>query len=94
MILFLALYPQLALHRSEGSVKTAVAAAHATRRCTANSARARRRPQAIEVQERGSNEATVITLATAHLKGPHIDFAGLSPLIALLGGAASCCWSA
>jgi len=27
------------------------------------------------------------TLATTHLKGPHIDFAGLSPLIALLGGA-------
>ncbi len=27
------------------------------------------------------------TLATAHLKGPHIDFAGLSPLIGLLGGA-------
>ncbi len=26
-------------------------------------------------------------LATAHLKGPHIDFAGLSPLFALLGGA-------
>jgi NADH-quinone oxidoreductase subunit N len=26
-------------------------------------------------------------LASAHLKGPHIDFAGLSPLIALLGGA-------
>ncbi|HXD55923.1 MAG TPA: NADH-quinone oxidoreductase subunit N [Solirubrobacteraceae bacterium] len=26
-------------------------------------------------------------LATAHLKGPHIDFGGLSPLIALLGGA-------
>ncbi|MGD1057956.1 MAG: NADH-quinone oxidoreductase subunit N [Solirubrobacteraceae bacterium] len=26
-------------------------------------------------------------LAEAHLKGPHIDFAGLSPLIALLGGA-------
>jgi NADH-quinone oxidoreductase subunit N len=26
-------------------------------------------------------------LATAHLKGPHIDWAGLSPLIALLGGA-------
>jgi NADH-quinone oxidoreductase subunit N len=25
-------------------------------------------------------------LAAAHLKGPHIDFAGLSPLIALLGG--------
>jgi NADH-quinone oxidoreductase subunit N len=28
-----------------------------------------------------------VTLATAHLKGPHIDFVGLSPLIALLGGA-------
>ncbi len=26
-------------------------------------------------------------LATANLKGPHVDFAGLSPLIALLGGA-------
>ncbi len=26
-------------------------------------------------------------LATAHLKGPHVDFAALSPLIALLGGA-------
>ena len=29
VILFMALYPQLALHRSEGSVKTAVASAHA-----------------------------------------------------------------
>ena len=27
------------------------------------------------------------TLTTAHLRGPHVDFAGLSPLIALLGGA-------
>jgi NADH-quinone oxidoreductase subunit N len=27
-------------------------------------------------------------VATAHLKGPHVDFAALSPLIALLGGAA------
>ncbi len=27
-------------------------------------------------------------LVIAHLKGPHVDFAGLSPLIALLGGAA------
>ncbi len=25
---------------------------------------------------------------STHLKGPHVDFAGLSPLIALLGGAA------
>jgi NADH-quinone oxidoreductase subunit N len=28
-----------------------------------------------------------LPLATAHLKGPHVDFAALSPLIALLGGA-------
>ncbi|MGH2874814.1 MAG: NADH-quinone oxidoreductase subunit N [Solirubrobacteraceae bacterium] len=28
-----------------------------------------------------------ILLATAHLKGPHVDFAALSPLIALFGGA-------
>ncbi len=25
-------------------------------------------------------------LASAHLRGPHVDFAGLSPLLALLGG--------
>ena len=30
---------------------------------------------------------SITLLATAHLKGPHVDFAGLSPLIALLGGA-------
>ncbi|MGH2903523.1 MAG: NADH-quinone oxidoreductase subunit N, partial [Solirubrobacteraceae bacterium] len=30
----------------------------------------------------------MLTLASATLKGPHVDFAGLSPLIALLGGAA------
>jgi NADH-quinone oxidoreductase subunit N len=29
----------------------------------------------------------ITVLATATLKGPHVDFAGLSPLIALLGGA-------
>jgi NADH-quinone oxidoreductase subunit N len=29
----------------------------------------------------------VTLLATAHLRGPHVEFAGLSPLIALLGGA-------
>jgi NADH-quinone oxidoreductase subunit N len=32
--------------------------------------------------------ALMLTLATTHLKGPHIDFAGLSPVIALLGGSA------
>jgi NADH-quinone oxidoreductase subunit M len=35
VILFMALYPQLALHRSEGSVKTAVASAHADSEPTA-----------------------------------------------------------
>jgi NADH-quinone oxidoreductase subunit N len=29
----------------------------------------------------------IVPLATAHLKGPHVDFAALSPLIALLAGA-------
>src|ERR1700680_866663 len=28
----------------------------------------------------------MLEIATAHLKGPHVDFAALSPLIALLGG--------
>jgi NADH-quinone oxidoreductase subunit N len=28
-----------------------------------------------------------VSATTTHLKGPHVDFAGLSPLIALLGGA-------
>ena len=28
-----------------------------------------------------------MALASAALKGPHVDFAGLSPLIALFGGA-------
>jgi NADH-quinone oxidoreductase subunit N len=31
--------------------------------------------------------SAAIALATTHLKGPHVDFAALSPLIALLGGA-------
>jgi NADH-quinone oxidoreductase subunit N len=31
--------------------------------------------------------ASSLQLASAHLKGPHVDFAGLSPLVALLGGA-------
>jgi NADH-quinone oxidoreductase subunit N len=30
---------------------------------------------------------SIALLATTHLTGPHVDFAGLSPLIALLGGA-------
>jgi NADH-quinone oxidoreductase subunit N len=30
---------------------------------------------------------SALVLGVAHIKGPHIDFAGLSPLLALLGGA-------
>ncbi len=33
------------------------------------------------------SHSSLALVATVHLKGPHIDFAGLSPLIALLGGA-------
>src|SRR5206468_11381462 len=36
--------------------------------------------------EQGRNGMTSL-LAASHLKGPHIDWAGLSPLLALLGGA-------
>jgi NADH-quinone oxidoreductase subunit N len=35
----------------------------------------------------GRAQMMLTPLAEAHLKGPHVDFAGLSPLIALLGGA-------
>src|SRR5205807_9651307 len=38
-------------------------------------------------QLRGTGDQVSTLLATAHLHGPHVDFAGLSPLIALLGGA-------
>jgi len=30
---------------------------------------------------------SAVALASAHLKGPHVDFGGLAPLLALLGGA-------
>ena len=105
VIVFLALYPQLALHRSEGSVDRAIARAQLYERRWLN---ARRLPSA-EVQrlEAGAQRTAdkhgervrrvsrdlrwpielAPLLATTHLKGPHVDFAGLSPLIALLGGA-------
>ena len=92
VILFLALYPQFALHRSEGSVKTAVASAQAR-----SSGRSERSPASLAgtVATQARHRRTItnadrmtLVLATATLKGPHVDFAGLSPLIALLGGAA------
>src|SRR4029077_1372042 len=49
---------------------------------------ARRRPARLHrVGEQAMSQPAALLLATAHLKGPHVDFAGLSPLIALLGGA-------
>ena len=36
----------------------------------------------------GRDRRMTTLLAATHLKGPHIDWAGLSPLLALLGGAA------
>ena len=98
VILFLALYPQFALHRSEGSVKT--------RRVRGAGARAQPpRPVPLlrrhgehrrDREHRTMNHLPLFSpaLATATLKGPHVDFAGLSPLIALLGGAVWCCSSA
>ncbi len=95
VILFMALYPQLALHRSEASVKTAVASAHddATTPSLSQAIAAAQRlippAQSVTVTsgQLGASQMSVALLATAHLKGPHIDFAALSPLIALLGGA-------
>ena len=97
VILFLALYPQLALHRSEGSVKAAVAqraggraASDAARRARRLNARAGAGVAAASrdagERERMSSRAAALA-RHAHLKGPHVDFAALSPLIALLGGA-------
>ena len=86
VILFLALYPQLALQRSERSVK-------AGRGPLAKSLADLRSPASDRAthadRDPGDQVSAALTLlATAHLKGPHIDFAALSPLIALLGGAA------
>ncbi len=72
VIVFLALYPQGALKRTESSASASVAAAHCGRSTTG--------PIGLWPATR-----TMILLAT--LKGPHVDFAALSPLIALFGGA-------
>jgi NADH-quinone oxidoreductase subunit M len=53
VILFMALYPQLALHRSEGSVKTAVAAAHADASSPAPALASAAPAQGVEVQSAG-----------------------------------------
>src|SRR5262249_23467547 len=54
--------------------------------------RARRLPAARDTGIAGMSSLAAaplgaLALAVAHLKGPHVDFAALSPLIALLGGA-------
>ncbi len=114
VIVFFAVYPQLALTRSEGSVKAAVASVSAVegphggghQRAGVDRRRGpvRRWPARTECQRRRRGRAwsggeggraypmTYVPyfpahVATAHLKGPPVNFAGLSPLIALLGGA-------
>ena len=69
VIVFMAVYPQLALKRSEAFDQGGC------RECASVTANA--------VPERLGERAAMI----ATLKGPDVDFAALSPLIALLGGA-------
>ena len=91
VILALALYPQFALHRSEGSVKGAVFEAQAL----AHNPNAQFHYFDRHGEHRRDREHRTMNYTAAlltrdrhgHLKGPHVDFAGLSPLIALLGGA-------
>ena len=103
VILFFAVYPQLALHRSEGSATAAVAAAQAIANPPASSLAAAEAPDLVEtfrglgsstgrstVDRSGSGRSRPMTalLATTHyLPHPHIDWGAISPLIALLGGA-------
>jgi NADH-quinone oxidoreductase subunit M len=54
VILFMALYPQLALHRSEGSVKTAVAAAHSALSHNGDESLASLPPGAVVARESGT----------------------------------------
>ncbi len=99
VIVFMAVYPQLALHRSEASVKGAVAGGRVRRTGASPVTVFARTPDirrsstppraAFELAARSKRRLPVTALlATTHLKGPHIDWAMLSPLIALLGGAA------
>jgi NADH-quinone oxidoreductase subunit M len=57
VIVFMALYPQLALHRSEGSVKTAVAAAHSALSHNGGESLASLPPGAVVARESGTLEA-------------------------------------
>jgi NADH-quinone oxidoreductase subunit M len=54
VIVFMALYPQLALHRSEGSVKTAVAAAHSALSHNGDESLASLPPGAVVARESGT----------------------------------------
>ena len=96
VILFLALYPQLVLHRSEGSVRSAVAPARiasgqrAYALAPAHTASGARGSVLSHRHHPGGTPVSLL-LATAHLHGPHIDYAAISPLIALLGGPSWCC---
>ena len=100
IILALAFYPQFGLNKSETTMKVAMypAAAVAATRPTRCRARPRRCAQhraihaaaddaAYTARSRPTSTHELTVLAAAHIKGPHIDWAELSPLIVLAVGA-------
>ncbi len=81
--------PQRRLGEGGGGLRAGLrkAAPEDRRRWRLADPRARSAHQLRRALGAGGRGAAMRILATAHLKGPHVDFAGLSPLIALLGGA-------
>ena len=80
MILVLAFYPQFVLKRTEPTLKATIAPR--ARSLSGGGTQPDRSP------DRKSELAmTVLFAATQHIKGPHIDWASLSPFIALTVGA-------
>ena len=74
VILVLAFYPQFVLRRSEPTVKAEIGA----------------EPGDADCERRAVNLAgwtAYAPLAAAHIKGPHIDWLSLMPLLILGGGA-------
>ena len=82
VILAFALYPQLALHKGEPAITAVRARRRADRRLRAPAAGRRRRPGRHAVTHLAS------ILAAGAPPKPAIDWAALSPLLALLGGVA------
>ena len=85
VILVLAFYPQFGLQASEP-----IAATRRSRRAQAQVAAAAvpRRRRARHAVSDGARVDEPLLLAAAHIKGPHIDWAALSPLVVLAVGGA------